>query len=135
MRIIWGEIVQQKHEDILKQIAGDPDIKKVEGLLFTAARLGNHKFIIELLSLCPDIIWEINENKHTIFHVAVIHRQENVYNLLYELGSKKLGVVDKDGNNILHLAAILPKQNRLNIVSGAAFQMQRELLWFKVGIT
>lgn len=111
MRIIWGEIVQQKHEDILKQIAGDPDVKKYEGLLFTAARLGNHKFIIELLSLCPDIIWEINENKHTIFHVAVKHRQENVYNLLYELGSKKLGVVDKDGNNILHLAAVLPKQN------------------------
>ncbi|WOG94111.1 hypothetical protein DCAR_0313404 [Daucus carota subsp. sativus] len=131
VRIIWKEIVQQKHEDILKQIAGDPSIKKVEGLLFTAARLGNHKFIIELLRLCPDITWEIDENKHTIFHVAVIHRQENVYNLLYELGSKKLGVVDKDGNNILHLAAILPKQNRLNIVSGAAFQMQRELIWFQ----
>lgn len=96
--------------------------------------MGNHKFIIELLSLCPDITWEIDENKHTIFHVAVKHRQENVYNLLYELGSKKLEVVDNDGNNILHLAAMLPKQNRLNIVSGAAFQMQRELLWFQVDI-
>ena len=83
----------------------------------------------------PEIAWSRDDNKYTIFHVAVIHRQENVYNLLYELGSKKLGTLDKDKNNILHLAAMKPAKSRLNIVSGAALQMQRELLWFKVHLS
>ncbi|KAK0578345.1 hypothetical protein LWI29_008850 [Acer saccharum] len=39
--------------------------------------------------------------------------------------------VDYNKDNILHLAAKLPPPNRLNIVSGAALQLQRELLWFK----
>lgn len=117
----------------MKTIAGDSEEK--EGLLFTAARLGNYKFIAELLKLYPEIAWERDHNYYTIFHVAVIHRHENVYNLLYELGLRKLGTLDKNGdNNILHLAAKKPAQSRLNVVSGAALQMQRELLWFEVHI-
>ena len=130
---MWGEIIKNKHDEVLKQIAADPKMKVVEGLLFTAARFGNYKFIIELLRLYPDITWDRDDDNHTIFHVAVIHRHEKVYNLLYEFGSKKLGYIrDTNENNILHLAAIKPMQKRLNIVSGAALQMQRELLWFKV---
>lgn len=117
----------------MKTIAGDSKKTDAEGLLFIAARLGNYKFIIELLRLYPEIAWDRDDNKYTIFHVAVINRQEKVYNLLYELGSKKLGTLDKLGNNILHLAAKKPAESRLNIVSGAALQMQRELLWFEVG--
>lgn len=79
---MWGEILKQKHEHALKQIAG-------EGHLFAAARLGNYKFIIELLSMYPDITWDRDENNHTIFHIAVMHRWVDVYNLLYEVGSKK----------------------------------------------
>ncbi|XP_074355040.1 uncharacterized protein LOC141693779 isoform X2 [Apium graveolens] len=131
VRIMWREIIKQKHEDILKQIAGDPNRTIVEGILFTAARFGNYKFITEILRLYPDITWDKDDNKHTIFHVAVMNRHENVYSLLYGFGSKKLDITDNDGNNILHLAAIKPSQSRLNIVSGAALQMQRELLWFK----
>ncbi|KAL4614489.1 hypothetical protein ACB092_07G057700 [Castanea dentata] len=33
--------------------------------------------------------------------------------------------------NVMHLAGYLAPLNRLNIVSGAALQMQLELLWFK----
>ncbi|CAL5412844.1 unnamed protein product [Camellia sinensis] len=38
---------------------------------------------------------------------------------------------DEDRNNMLHLAPRIAPPNQLNIVSGAALQMQRELLWFK----
>lgn len=134
VRLIWGKIVKQRHEDVWKLISGQSLNEKDEGFLFAAARLGNYKFIRELLKMYPDITWGRDANKHTIFHVAVIHRHENVYNLLYDLGSKKFALKDNDGNNILHLAAIMPAQSRLNIVSGAALQMQRELLWFKVHI-
>ncbi|KAF5444710.1 hypothetical protein F2P56_033819 [Juglans regia] len=37
----------------------------------------------------------------------------------------------KGRNNMLHLAGELPSSDRLNIVSGAALQMKRELLWFQ----
>ncbi|KAL8093744.1 uncharacterized protein LOC141692785 [Apium graveolens] len=131
VRLIWGKIVKQKYEDIWKLVSGQSSNEKDEGFLFAAARLGNYKFIRELLKLYPDITWGKDGNKHTIFHIAVIHRHENVYNLLYDLGSKKFAMKDNDGNHILHLAATKPAQSRLNIVSGAALQMQRELLWFK----
>lgn len=87
--------------------------------------------------MCPELIWKIDDYERTIFHVAVLHRQESVYNLLYEIGSIKDLVTtfrDTSGNNILHLAAMMPEPNRLHIVSGVALQMQRELLWFKVNI-
>lgn len=37
-----------------------------------------------------------------------------------------------NGENALHLAAKLAPYHRLRTVTGAALQMQRELLWFKV---
>ena len=39
---------------------------------------------------------------------------------------------NNDNNNILHLAGNLAPLSRRQIVSGAALQMQRELLWFQV---
>ncbi|KAF3954128.1 hypothetical protein CMV_020489 [Castanea mollissima] len=53
--------------------------------------------------------------------------------LLFDAAELDLIAAYKDGenNNILHLAGNLPPPSRLQIVSGAALQMQRELLWFK----
>jgi hypothetical protein len=39
---------------------------------------------------------------------------------------------DEKKNNMLHLAAKLAPQDQLELVSGAAFQMCVELLWFEV---
>ncbi|CAH1448931.1 unnamed protein product [Lactuca virosa] len=39
--------------------------------------------------------------------------------------------LDSSGNNLLHLAARLEPSNKLNLISGAALQIQRELQWFK----
>lgn len=152
VQIIWGQIVEQKDDEIGNIIRGpseivkvkesnDPDAKYVDKhihqsrLLFVAAAFGNTKLITELIQSCPELIWKIDDNDQTIFHVAVAHRQESVYNLLYEIGSITdlvTSFTDKNDNNILHLAAMLPEQTRLCSVSGVALQMQRELLWYKV---
>ncbi|XP_030941534.1 uncharacterized protein LOC115966439 [Quercus lobata] len=61
-------------------------------------------------------------------------QQESVFNLIYETAEVKemiLTYVDDKNENILHLAGYLAPSSRLNIVSGAALQMQQELLWFK----
>lgn len=104
-------------------------------LIFVAAEQGNIEFLSILIREYPDLIWKVDEKQCSIFHVAVLNRQENIFNLIYQIGSIKDLIVmyeDKEKNNILHLAGMLAPPDRLNIVSGAALQMQREVLWFKV---
>uniref|UniRef100_A0A7N2L5W8 PGG domain-containing protein n=2 Tax=Quercus lobata TaxID=97700 RepID=A0A7N2L5W8_QUELO len=101
--------------------------------LFDAARVGNVEFIIKLISFNFDILWTTDNNK-SIFHIAVEERHESIFNLLHELGSVGKIIVERtfeNRSNILHLAARLAPQEKLNAISGAALQMQREFLWFK----
>nr|XP_043617637.1 ankyrin repeat-containing protein At5g02620-like isoform X2 [Erigeron canadensis] len=103
-------------------------------ILFVAAEMGNTKFIVELIRKYPDLIWKVNDNNQSIFHIAVKHRHEGIYNLLYEIGSMKdliTPLKDDNDNNMLHLVGKSAKKKRLQDVSGVALQMQRELLWFK----
>jgi ankyrin repeat protein len=106
-------------------------------LMIEAAKVGNADFLIILARSCPDLIWQQDENKMSIFHIAILYRHESVFNLIHEIGSGKDSLASyitlETGENMLHLAAKLSPSNQLNInVSGAALQMQRELLWFKV---
>ena len=104
--------------------------------LFDAAEFGNAEFIIILIRSYPNIILTTNNFHQSSFHIAVKNRQESVFNLLNEIGPIKeisLSYVDIYKQNILHLAGQLAPPSRLNVVPGAALQMQRELLWFKVG--
>jgi hypothetical protein len=105
-------------------------------LIFEAAKVGNVEFLIILIRSYPDLIWQRDENNMSIFHIAILYRHKSVLNLIYEIGTNKESIASyctfKTENNMLHLAGQLPPLDRLNIVSGAALQMQRELLWFKV---
>ncbi|KAI3781114.1 hypothetical protein L2E82_11115 [Cichorium intybus] len=139
VRIVWQRIVQKSKSQIDGIIRG-PCTRTARGdvyssrMLFVAAEMGNTAFIVELIRLYPDLIWKVNHDNQSIFHVAVIHRHESIYNLLYELGSMKDMITplkDPIENNMLHLVGKLAKKKRLEIVSGVALQMQRELLWFK----
>lgn len=108
----------------------------VRPILFDAAKFGSTEFLVMLIRAYPNIILETDLQDQTLFHVAVINRQKDVFNLIYETVAIKeiiLTCVDGNKQNILHLAGKLASPDRLNIVSGAALQMQRELLWFKVG--
>ena len=109
----------------------------VRNLLFDAAEFGNVEFLIILIRSYPNIIWITNDFHQSLFHIAVINRQQSVFNLIYEIGAVKkiiLTYVDSYKQNILHLAGKLAPPSRLNLVPGAALQMQQELLWFKVGV-
>jgi ankyrin repeat protein len=108
----------------------------VQTLILEAAKVGNVEFLIILIRSYPDLIWQRNENNMSLFHIAIVYRQESVFNLIYELGTNKNYLAScktsETNENMLHLAGQLAPLDRLNIVSGAALQMQRELLWFKV---
>ena len=108
-------------------------------LLFEGVKFGNADFLIKLIRSYPNITWKKDNKTQSLFHMAVINRQESVFNLLYETVAVKeiilTNVIEGKNENDMHLAGYLAPLNRLNIVSGAAIQMQRELLWFKVGFS
>ncbi|KAJ0018072.1 hypothetical protein Pint_12307 [Pistacia integerrima] len=67
-----------------------------------------------------------------------MNRHKDIFKLIHEMGTLKDLIVaskDKKDNNILHSAGMLAPPDRLNVVSGAALQLQRELLWFKDNAT
>ncbi|XP_020539332.1 uncharacterized protein LOC105645175 isoform X2 [Jatropha curcas] len=102
--------------------------------IFKAVKHGIVEIIVEMTRQYPDIIWCEDENERGIFLYATLQRQEKIFSLIYKMGAKKNSMAtswDKFHNNILHQAAFLAPSSRLDLVSGAALQMQRELQWYK----
>lgn len=119
-------------------------------LIFHAVRKENIEFLRKLADKRPDILWEVDKRKQTIFHVAVYNCRGKVLQLLSEMCSQndpRVFLTDKNGNTILHLSAMVEgndidgsKANNdsnndgSNVIFGTAFQLQRRLRWFKVSI-
>ncbi|KAI4344600.1 hypothetical protein L6164_011807 [Bauhinia variegata] len=93
--------------------------------------------IVEILSIClqffPDLIWNYIPNEGYIMQIAIKNRQEKVFNLLCDMPISRTFVLALDDslNTTTHLAARLGPPSQLGSISGTAFQMQRELQWFK----
>ncbi|GKV02905.1 hypothetical protein SLEP1_g15283 [Rubroshorea leprosula] len=75
------------------------------------------------------------EDSRNMFASAIAHRQEKVARFLHEFCASEetnmITIIDKDGNNILHVAAQLAPLSQLDHISGAPLQLQSELRWFK----
>ncbi|CAL9226127.1 unnamed protein product [Arabidopsis halleri] len=125
---IWKSVTKQPEKEIWDFI------NSPRNLLFEAVKSGNIEFLEILLRSCPDLLWKVDENNQSLFHIAALNRHASIFNIIYELGARKDLIAFYKGplqNNILHLVARLPSPDRLQMVSGAALQMQRELLWFE----
>nr|KAJ0193238.1 hypothetical protein LSAT_V11C800450820 [Lactuca sativa] len=108
-------------------------VQKYSGIVFNAAAVGNTCFIIELIRIYPHVIWMPNDDGHTIFHIAIMHRHQGIYNLLYEIGSRKYVIAswtDKKENTILHLLGLTIEKVQLQTQSRVSLLLQRDLLWF-----
>ncbi|KAH7521142.1 hypothetical protein FEM48_Zijuj07G0001900 [Ziziphus jujuba var. spinosa] len=111
--------------------------EEVENLLYEAAEVGNVDFLIKLIQHNPQLVWAKDEMTGSIFHIAVKNRHENIFSLLFQLGAIKdiiAKIVTSGENNLLHIAAKLAPQDKLNNVRPTALKIQRELLWFKVNV-
>ncbi|KAA8544471.1 hypothetical protein F0562_022489 [Nyssa sinensis] len=101
--------------------------------ILLAASLGIYEVVEEIVDTFPNAAWSVNEDNHNIIQIAVIHRCENVFNLIYQMNDHKHYLTtpllpDSGGNTILHLAGRLAPLHKLNSVSGAALQMQQPLM-------
>ena len=117
-----------------------------KGLVFEAiciaVKRGIVEFVSEILDTCPDFSTLCREKstKRNMIMIAVLHRQEQVFNSIYSFNAKNsitannslLGVKDDKGNSILHIAAMFEPSATSNSAPGAAFLMQSERQWFKV---
>ncbi|KAL0345028.1 UNVERIFIED_CONTAM: hypothetical protein Sradi_4334100 [Sesamum radiatum] len=103
--------------------------------IMLAAKLGIHEVVEEIVENFPSAFYfRMSGSGQYIAHVVVKNRSERVYNLIYQMSDQKYlcaGLVDSNGNNLLHFAGQLAPAHKLNERSGAALQMQHELQWYK----
>ncbi|KAJ0550913.1 putative PGG domain, ankyrin repeat-containing domain superfamily [Helianthus annuus] len=100
--------------------------------ILEAACQNAYEVVHGILLRLPKAIDSTNKSGYDIIHLAIINRSEKIYNLIYDIGTRKnLYRVYKDSyeNNILHLAGRLAPSTVLNQRTGAALQLQRELQW------
>ncbi|PWA65410.1 ankyrin repeat-containing domain, PGG domain protein [Artemisia annua] len=132
LKIIWKHVCETKNLNEIKNILKRPP-EPFKPILFVAAERGNTRFIAEVLRMYPDLMFDKNENRHTIFHIAVMNRHQGIYNLMYEIGGVNNDIClecDKEGNYMHHLVGKTSKEMTAKM-AGASLLMQRELLWFK----
>ncbi|KAL5818736.1 hypothetical protein ACOSQ4_022578 [Xanthoceras sorbifolium] len=102
--------------------------------IYDAIKNGITEFVDEIIVTTPEIIWKKDNKGRTIFAHAIVQRQEKIFSHVYGLNGKmRIAVIRHDifHNNFLHLAAKLSPHSRLERISGAALQMQRDLEWFE----
>ncbi|XP_065867999.1 uncharacterized protein [Euphorbia lathyris] len=107
---------------------------RVPQAFFTAIVHGEIEVVIALIKANPILLTAADYKGNNIIMIAIQHRQEKIFSLVYALGVRKyvfMSTENSDGNGMLHLAAQLAPPNRLDSISGAALQMQRELQWYK----
>ncbi|KAK4254675.1 hypothetical protein QN277_010023 [Acacia crassicarpa] len=129
IRNIWKEILLQDEARMMRVI------REPSPVMFIAAEAGNFEFLAELWSTYPDLMSEKDSRNRSIIHIAVLNRHASIFNLIHETGPMKDSIVSSvdsvDKCNLLHFAAKLAPQDRLDLFSGAAFQMMSELLWLE----
>ncbi|XP_030944681.1 uncharacterized protein LOC115969219 [Quercus lobata] len=97
----------QSYRDNIENLNEIPELSLV---LFIAADVGN----VEFLTI-----------RREVYFIAVEKRHESIFNLLAVGSIRDLLAyrIDEDGNNMLHLAAGLAPEDKLNAISGAALQI------------
>lgn len=96
---------------------------------------GIPEIVEKILVVYPYAVLLENCKQQSIFQQAIVLRQEKVFNLIHQLEESRdivLSKRDTSNNNALHLAGHAADPQQLYLKAGAAFQMQRELQWFKV---
>ncbi|KAI3838911.1 hypothetical protein MKX03_002687 [Papaver bracteatum] len=107
-------------------------------IMSTAIKYGTTEFVMECLRMFPFLLYHRDLNLKMSLKISkmiIEERNVKLFNYICTLNEKmkrdRVTVTDENKNSILHYAAALAPNRQLNSVSGAAFQMQRELQWFK----
>jgi hypothetical protein len=126
VEFIWSQVSARNDNQLWESFVSTD-------IIFNATSSG----IVEILRICfefiPDLIWTNVLNEGCVAQIAIKNRQERAFSFLCKNPTIcKMQVLTKDesNNTTTHLAAKFASQ--VESIPGAAFQMQRELQWFKV---
>lgn len=121
------------------EVTKNKDVKELQGLekaMFLAIKKGHVEYITHLCRANYKLHDITNEKGRNIFQFAVECRQHKVFSLLYGLDDQRkwwfVTRKDKSSNNMLHVVGTITSAAHINLIRGAALQVQRELQWFKV---
>ncbi|KAJ0809919.1 putative P-type ATPase, transmembrane domain superfamily, PGG domain, retrotransposon Copia [Helianthus annuus] len=108
-----------------------------EDALILAVKNDIPEVIEQITRFFPLWIWN-RDGRRTLYQLSISNRCEKSYNfLVYEktyhkdLHHHENHFFEDEDKNLLYVAAKLVPDDKLNKVTGAALQMQRELQWFK----
>ncbi|CAI9780346.1 unnamed protein product [Fraxinus pennsylvanica] len=105
------------------------------GPFLLGAQNGINEIVKEILESFPHAITFLDEENHSVFHLAVMYRHEEIFKIVHQQsGQYKMSLsllLDNRRNNILHLVGYKACHDRLDLKPGAVLQMQRELQWYK----
>ncbi|KAI3836079.1 hypothetical protein MKW98_016383 [Papaver atlanticum] len=131
------ELVNHMVKHIKQTIPSGQDVTiylNKNDIMKTAIEYGITEFVSVCLNEYPHLIWE-NFKGLTMIQMAIQERDEKILNFILETSENDKAYLvsreDENGNNILHYAAKLAPTAKLNLVSGASLQIQREVQWYK----
>ncbi|KAG6630016.1 hypothetical protein CIPAW_14G125500 [Carya illinoinensis] len=134
------KLLDQMREDISKSTHQKLKDGQVYTAITRAAKNGIFEFVSKMLikkdgEKDERFLYTNDRNQRNIFMLAVLHRHEKIFSILYELNGqmkdKLTSIKDVYGNNMLHMAGMIEDSTWVSKIPGAALQMQRELQWFK----
>ncbi|KAL7588733.1 hypothetical protein Lser_V15G40736 [Lactuca serriola] len=131
-----GTVDQILEDNVLEESCQCP--KYISRVLFVAAEEDNAAFVDVLIRQYPKAVLHQNDNKMTLFQVAVLCRCLGIFNLLCCVGSIKESIItveDENGNNLLHLVGILEEatmSNQWQDFQEPDVEMAEKEKWFKM---
>ncbi|OMO76888.1 hypothetical protein CCACVL1_15347 [Corchorus capsularis] len=102
--------------------------------LLIAAKSGIEEIVMEILKVYPQAVEHINQDGQNILHLAIKHRQFNIFNIVVdkeEIMEKLVLGIDNFGCTILHYAAVMECYSG-GTSTTVALKLQEELKWFKI---
>ena len=116
-------------ETTMPSLAQTPNIP-----LFLATSHGILEIVEEILQVYPSAFEYRNEKRQNILHLAIMHRQSHIFDLVTQRETPKSRLVrqiDKNGYTILHQVGDMEFYNG-GTQPGPALQLQEELAWYEV---
>ncbi|XP_026428786.1 uncharacterized protein LOC113324707 [Papaver somniferum] len=103
-------------------------------IMSTAIKYGSTEFVLECLGTFRFLIYHPDLSLK-ISKMVIEERNVKMFNYICEENEKlkrdRLSFLDENKNTILHYAATLASTRQLNSIPGAAFQVQKQMQWFK----
>ncbi|KAK7372718.1 hypothetical protein VNO80_06105 [Phaseolus coccineus] len=128
LKSIWVQVLELRIEDLFELITR-PSVALSDAIKSES----DHEVINTFLDM---VMAAKDSDGRNLLHLLFLHRRYQIFNEIFitylsNRIEKLLLVGDKEGNNVLHLAALFPIQFQSFSGLSAYIQMQREHTWFK----